>query len=236
VIIYINNMSIPSNKKTKKSTQSPFSYQDFVIRDGKLVGDWEGLYKNFENPWNQSNDDQINDSRRMLCVEWCKKLRKDHGINRVIELGCGFGFLTSELHKNNFAAIGTDISEVAIAKARYLNKDSLFYKSEFNDFKSILRFDPDIIIMAEITWYVLDQLDDFIKNITNYSNARSRPTYLIHLLTTYLPGQQKYGIDRFTNLDEILSYFGLNYIESGFVRTIRENDSNSQGTYFVAKI
>ena len=26
-------------------------YQDFVIKDGKFIGDFEGLYNNFEDPW-----------------------------------------------------------------------------------------------------------------------------------------------------------------------------------------
>jgi hypothetical protein len=47
---------------------------------------------------------------------------------------------------------------------------------------------------------------------------------------------QKYGADKFTNLDEILEYFKLDYLESGIIKTPREYDANSQGTYFIAKI
>jgi SAM-dependent methyltransferase len=218
------------------ATSTSLSYHDFVIRDGQLIGNWEGLYQNFKDPWGQSADHQISDSRRIIAIEWCRKLRRQYDVNRVIEIGCGFGFLTAELKKNNFAAIGVDISETAINKARSLNPDSIFFQSRFDDFSSVSNFDVDIIVMSEITWYVLDHLDDFIQKIANYSRSRNRPTFLVHLLTTYQPGKQKYGADKFTDLDGILAYFRLNYLESGFVKTLRENDEGSQGTYFIAKI
>ena len=38
-----------SKKLSHKKKEAP-RYQDFVIKNGKLVGDFEGLYKNFEDP------------------------------------------------------------------------------------------------------------------------------------------------------------------------------------------
>lgn len=34
-------------------------YQDYVIKGGKFVGDFEGMYKDCENPWLQSDDDVV---------------------------------------------------------------------------------------------------------------------------------------------------------------------------------
>jgi len=62
------------------------------------------------------------------------------------------------------------------------------------------------------------------------------PIYLIHLLTTYANGVQKYGSDYFTDLDGILSYFGLNYLEYGYIVGGKEYNSEFRGTYFVAKV
>ena len=28
-------------------------YQDFVIKDGKFIGEFEKMYQNFDDPWNQ---------------------------------------------------------------------------------------------------------------------------------------------------------------------------------------
>jgi len=216
--------------------RTPPRYQDFVIKDGKLIGDFEGLYKNIEDPWHQSRNDQLHDTRRNLAVNWCDRLKQEYGANRVIELGCGFGHLTQTLHKRSFSVIGTDISKTAINKARAIHSSATFINCALSEFDKLEQFDADIYLMAEITWYVLDDLDNFIKNLKKAKRQRKKPIFLIHLLTTYATGIQKYGADKFTNLDEILKYFNLDYLESGLIKTPREDDVNSQGTYFIAKL
>lgn len=226
------------NGERKQNTinKSALRYQDFIIKDGKLVGDFEGLYNNFEDPWHQSRSDHLHDSRRSLAVNWCSRLREYYEATKVIELGCGLGHLTQVLRQQNFSVIGTDISKAAIEKARCINSNSVFVQCPISDFDTLTLFDADIYLMAEITWYVLDDLDNFIENLKKARRQRNRPIFLIHLLTTYAPGVQKYGADKFTNLEEILRYFNLDYLESGFIRTPRQDDVDSQGTYFIAKL
>ena len=36
---------------------TPPRYQDYVIKDGKFIGDFEGMYRNFDDPWHQSRED-----------------------------------------------------------------------------------------------------------------------------------------------------------------------------------
>ena len=220
----------------KKTHLTPSRYQDFVIKDDKLIGDFEGLYKNFEDPWHQSRSDQLHDTRRNIAVNWCDRLKQQFGAHRLIELGCGFGHLTQTLHEHNFSVIGSDISKTAIKKARIIHPSATFIECALGEFEKLELFDADIYLMAEITWYVLDDLDGFIKNLQKVRKRRRKPIFLIHLLTTYATGIQKYGADKFTNLDEILKYFNLDYLESGFIKTPREDDGNSQGTYFIAKL
>ena len=62
-----------------------------------------------------------------------------------------------------------------------------------SEFDQIIDFKPDILLMAELTWYVLDELDVFISKLKAYSEQRNKPTYLIQILTTYVTGVQKYG-------------------------------------------
>ena len=220
-------------------SEQPPRYQDYVIKDGKLVGDFDGLYKNFDDPWHQLIEDYAFDSLRVLAISWCNRLRKKFGASRVVELGCGFGHLTEQLRQQDFSSVGVDISKVAIEKAREINPSSTFVTAGLNDFEKISQFDPDIFLMAEITWYVLDDLNKFIDNLRTYKHQRKKPTFLIHFLSTYAPGVQKYGVDKFTNLDEIKNYFNLNYLESGyrqFTQTPKEDDPHPEGTYFVAEI
>jgi predicted TPR repeat methyltransferase len=217
-------------------TPRPPNYQDFVIRDGNLVGDWEGLYSSFEDPWHQSRLDHIFDTRRQIAILNCQKLNSIYGNLKVLELGCGFGFLTDRLRKKGFETLGIDISQTAIGKASAMHPLSNFEMQDYNNFDTYYRFNPDIIIMAEITWYILESLEQYLLDLKKYAISRSKPTFLIHLLATYKQGTQKYGLEKFTNHEEILEYFGLSYLESGFIATQREDDKESQGTFFVAEI
>jgi SAM-dependent methyltransferase len=212
------------------------NYQDYVISNGKLVGDFEGMYENFDDPWHQSAQDHIFDSRRQIAINYCNRLRSKYGVSKVVELGCGFGHLTESLRKNGFDALGTDISKTAIQKASNLYPESRFKQLSFNDFDNLFSLKPSILIMAEITWYILDDLDQFLVRLNEYAKKSQEPVFLIHLLATYEPGVQKYGADKFTNLEEIIKYFNLEYLEYGFVKTVTSFDDKSQGTYFVAKV
>jgi SAM-dependent methyltransferase len=212
------------------------NYQDYVISNGKLVGDFEGMYENFDDPWHQSAQDHIFDSRRQIAINYCNRLRSKYGVSKVVEVGCGFGHLTESLRKNGFDALGTDISKTAIKKASNLYPESRFKQLSFSDFDNLFSLKPSILIMAEITWYILDDLDQFLFRLNEYAKQSQEPVFLIHLLATYEPGVQKYGADKFTNLEEIIQYFNLEYLEYGFVKTVTSFDDKSQGTYFVAKV
>jgi SAM-dependent methyltransferase len=211
------------------------NYQEYVISNGKFIGDFEAMYENCEDPWHQSAPDHIFDSRRQIAINFCNRLRSKHNISKVVELGCGFGHLTESLRKNNFDVIGTDVSKTAIDKASKLYSDAQFKQLNFNDFDELFSLKPNILIMAEITWYILEDLDEFLIRLKQYSKQSKTPVFLIHLLATYEPGVQKYGADKFTNLEEIIKYFNLEYLEYGFVKTVTSFDDKSQGTYFVAK-
>jgi hypothetical protein len=227
-----------SNKNTclDKGIYLEKNYQDYVISNGKFIGDFEGMYSNCDDPWHQSTQDHIYDSRRQIAINYCNRLRSRHNVSRAFELGCGFGHLTESLRKNGFDALGTDISKTAIQKAANLYPESRFKQLSFNDFDNLFSLKPSILIMAEITWYVLDDLDKFLFSLRQDAKQSKEPVFLIHLLATYEPGVQKYGADKFTNLDEIIKYFNLEYLEYGFVKTVTEFDDKSQGTYFVAKV
>ena len=179
------------------------------------------------------------DTRRAIAIDYCTRLRAVHGdqqISRVLEYGCGFGHLTDTLRQRGFSAIGVDIAGEAIRKARAKNPSSVFLTRSFEDESLLSDLDPDVIVMAEITWYVLEHLAGFKERLQAHAARRDRPTYLIHLLTTYAPGVQKYGTDFFTDLEGLLAYFNLDYLESGFISVPRSDDPMSRGTYFIGRV
>lgn len=215
------------------------NYQDFVIKDGKLVGDFDSLYRDFDEPWHQSRGDYVNGAHRLIAIDYCSRIRALHPegqVSRVVEIGCGFGHLTETLRKLGFSAIGVDVARNAVSKARIMHPNSVYLERSFEDPDLLQELDPDIIFMAEITWYVLDHLAEFRNRLRQHASGRERPTYLIHTLTTYAPGVQKYGTNFFTDLDGILAYFDLDYLESGSVSTTIDGNSQSHGTYFIGRV
>ena len=95
-------------------------YQDYVIKDGQLVGDFESVYEKFEDPWHQSRVDHPLVTRRSIALVQCMHLRgidPTGQVNRVVEIGCGFGHLTDSLRQQGFSAVGTDVSATAVTIA-----------------------------------------------------------------------------------------------------------------------
>lgn len=87
-----------------------------------------------------------------------------------------------------------------------------------------------MVIMAEVTWYVLDSLPAYLRLLRGEMSGG----YLIHLLNTYPPGEQQCGQEYFTNLSEIMSYFSMQNLEWGEVHDAEK--LGSVRTYFCAKI
>ena len=213
--------------------------EDYVFRDGRLVGNFDGLYRAVEAPWNQTRAHHKADTRRQIAVLLCERLRSHAElgqVHKVLEIGCGLGFLTDHLRELGFETVGIDVSREAVEIAHRENPWSTFLVRSFEDPSIFADFDPDIVIMSEVTWYVLDSLETVLGRLRAHAKGRSRATYLVHLLATYAPGVQKYGTEYFTDLDGILDYFKLEYLEAGRIISPREDDPLAQGTYFLARV
>ena len=199
----------------------------FTIYNGKMIGDFEGLYQKFKDPFLQTKKEKFETSKKAI-INYCEMIKyKKKKKLKTVEIGCGFGDLSENLHKLGFNTFGTDISKSAIKKAKKINKGCTFYHSDFINDELYLKINPDIFILSEISWYVLPQLKYFIK----FLKKNFKDKFIIHTLAIYYPGKQKYGLNYFKDLKGILKYFKLNYIEYG------EKWNKEEGrTYFLAKI
>jgi len=131
-------------------------YQDYVIKDGRLVGEFEEMYQDFDDPWEQTIRER-GVFEKLTAIEIIKR----QGYGRVIELGCGFGNYTAKIAEATKDVLGIDISETAIQKARETHPGINFRSADILEFDLYHQFKPDCIVMAEITWYVLEKLDRF---------------------------------------------------------------------------
>ncbi len=177
-------------------------YQDYVIRDGKFVGKFEEMYQKFDNPWHQKEVVPNSYARHATLLSV-----KNNGIKSLIEVGCGLGTFTNYLVENlpGIKIIGMDVSETAIkrAKEKYAHID--FMRGELKHFSEALADVSgggyDAILFAEIMWYILEDLDEIIDNISTKYKGK-----YIFINQTFYKGQQQYGNDYFTNLTEMINY------------------------------
>lgn len=180
-------------------------YQDFVIRNGEFVGEFEEMYQRFEDPWEQTKR-ELYSSDKAVALNLIQK----YGCKNVVEFGSGLGHFTNRISKVSDVVVGIEVSETAVRKARAQFESLDFRCSSFPDLDYLRTKQPDCIVMAEITWHVLDYLDEFLE----FLRTEMPNVLLIHLLMTYPPGVQKYGVDRFTNLQEIADYFRMTVFET----------------------
>lgn len=163
-----------------------------------FVGDFEGLYQNDADPWNQaaqSEDSEYYLSSRMRISREIKA----HRPTTVLEIGTGLGYALDFFAKKWPASYtGVDISPTAINKAK-----TLFPNYTFNVGDICKRFSPskvgtkfDCIILNQLLWYVLDDLDTVLGNCVRLLSDNG-----IFIISNAFARQQMYG-------NEIINGFG----------------------------
>lgn len=181
-------------------------YQDFVIRDGRFIGKFEEMYQRFEDPWEQTKREAYSSDKAVAL-----NLIQKYDCRNVVEFGSGLGHFTNRISEITDAVVGIEVSKTAVKKSKAEFGSLEFRCASFPDLDYLRERQPDCIVMAEITWYVLDQLDEFLE----FLRTEMPNVLLIHLLMTYPVGVQKYGVDKFTNLKEIVDYFDMTVLETG---------------------
>ena len=165
------------------------SYHDYVIKDGRFIGRFEEMYREFEDPWHQST--QPNPTGRWVAIQHLKRF----GIKSVVEFGCGLGYYGDWIHRETgIVPLGIDISETAISKAR-----TLFPHLEFrvgNVVEELARpIEAEAILFAEIGWYILEDFDRIMQLLLENHPGK----YFLNNQVFY-KGTQRYGTEHFTDL------------------------------------
>ena len=186
------------------------------------------MYKKFFDPWNLLSKNKLgNNLNYQIIYNYCKQIKSSKKIS-ILEIGCGYPQISYELYLNKFKVYGTDISETVIRKSKrkYPKLKNNLFVSNFLNFSLYEKLNPNIIILSDVTWYVLPELGEFIKW---YKNLKFK-TYLIHSLAVYGKNKQKYGKEYFYDLNTIKSFFKLNYLSSGYI----ENIDGDKHTFFLS--
>ncbi len=149
-------------------------YHDYVFRDGKLVGEFEEMYRNSAaTPWHQ--DEQ----QDWIDVRLTREILKDLGrFDQIHDFGCGTGHYLDLIVKHSLEAngksYGYDVSVTACEKAA-----SFFPRSSFSvldltqrvtveEQGTIKNEQPTRLFMVRGTlWYVFPKLATVIENIAS---------------------------------------------------------------------
>lgn len=146
---------------------------DYIIKDGEFVRNFEELYQNIEDPWSQARDFKNDISFKIACV-LIKDLISQHqiSIKNMLDIGCAGGYQSDALIEasNSKNYFGIDISETVINLAvkdfkterKHFQTDNIInYNKDFNN-----KF--DFIFSAKTLYYVAPEIDHVLSNIINY--------------------------------------------------------------------
>ncbi|MFD2572040.1 hypothetical protein ACFSUS_15455 [Spirosoma soli] len=187
------------------------SYHDYVIKDGKFIGQFEEMYQQFDQPWMQ--DQQPNPYARLAGIQHLKKF----GIRSLLECGSGLGYYTQQIYlQTGISPQGIEVSQTAVSRARELFPHLNFAVDEV---KNLAKYSHcDAILFAELTWYVLPQLNELFSIMAEHFPNK----YFINNLVFY-KGTQRYGTDYFTNLREFIEYVPFPMV--GYCEATTEGDT-----------
>ena len=207
--------------------------KNYIFRkddNGELLfqGDFEGYYQNNSDPWDQNSTDS--DMSEYYKVSRLKLLKVIKGIisnHNILEIGCGLGLVTNMLDKEleNSLVSGVDISSTAIHKAKAQYSNILFYEGDIADkqFKSEEQY--DVVILNEMLWYVLEDIDLVINNIYEILNTNGSL-----IITMAFLNDQQYGKEIINGYSGLLDYCKLR-ISSLFKIISKDFDTTKRFDY-----
>lgn len=92
-------------------------YQDYVIKDGRLVGAFDDMYRDHTDPWDQSREHDRTD--KVILLNVIRRISEREPM-RVVDIGCGLGYFSGQFSALGIPVLALDVSEEAIVRARYL--------------------------------------------------------------------------------------------------------------------
>ena len=121
----------------------------------------------------------------------------------IVEIGCGLGVVTNILNEgiSNSIVSGVDISKTAVDKAslRYQNID--FHVGDIASKSFRFHQRVDVVILNQMLWYVLEDLNVAIDNVYN---ALNRGGYLV--ISMAFLKDQKYGNNIIYGFDGLIDF------------------------------
>ena len=185
-------------------------YHDFVIKNGKLIGEFEQMYQKSEGiPWHQDDQDDWLDIR--LTTELLKEYAP---FDYICDVGCGLGYILDILKRNvgksGSQLVGYDISPTSLVKAKEIFPDIETHKLDLMKSNEIRQAENKtcekrLFVIRGTLWYVFPNMKNVIDNIRSLTTEGD----LLLVSQNFPPLVSKFvGKDVIPTPDSIISWFG----------------------------
>lgn len=155
------------------------SCNKFIIKEGKFIRDFEGMYQHLHDPWQQketSGSDLMNNAAFYFLSELIKK--EGIRLKDILDIGCALGYYAPRLlslpdSKESFY-VGTDVSSTVIAKADCspsLKSRVRFVPDDIRVLNDAFRSKFDLIFSAKTLYYVAPEIDRVLENVESYLSS-----------------------------------------------------------------
>lgn len=179
----------------------PEDYHDYVFKDGKLVGDFDNMYRHAKGiPWDQ-------DER---CHHWYAEvgmlMLKEHApYDSILEIGCGLGYIAAKLKGFAKGSVDAfDVSPEAIRKARSLHAGIGFYVDNVAKTSFRPHHQYDLVVIRDVFWYVFPKMETVVGNI----NGCVKPRGSLYIAQSFPALDGPYvGKEVIPNPDALMKYF-----------------------------
>jgi SAM-dependent methyltransferase len=187
-----------------------FVFQE-VNGELELVGDWDNLYNSELDPWGQScSADSVMKPFYIRSRSKIIDLIKQHqfsSVCKILEVGCGLGFFTQQLksHLPSSIVSGSDVSDAAVRRASLLFPDTCFFQGDIRkqDFSKNISAKYDVILLNQLLWYVVDELDQVLLN----TSACLVDSTSFVVLSQAFPRLQRYGKTKLDGFEGAVRFF-----------------------------
>lgn len=181
--------------------------KDFIFEENekgelKFKGDFDGLYKNESDPWNQSGLSQEDGYYSFSREEIVNNL-KNYEFSNILEIGCGHAHLLKLIDKKfpSKELYGFDISVEAIKQAQNLHEYNFSVIDIRKSMPQYMKGFYDIVILNQLLWYILYDIDQVFDNLRFLTDKNGK----IFICNAFIDNQ-KYGKEIIAGYNGLLDY------------------------------
>lgn len=173
-------------------------YHDYVIKDGKFIGDFENMYQACSDPWPETIEDFEANPVTRYTVTILRKI----GCKRLFTAGSGKG-LHAHWLMTKVPGLEVEGCEISPTAVDYSNAHYPAIKVHCADLREVIkqRLDFDVILCREILWYILPFWSEIVGDLKRLHKGK----YIILELSCY--DKQSYGLEYFDGPEDIVNKF-----------------------------